>query len=379
MEGSCEAFYLVDYRLHEGIARYAVEHGWHLCPDTTKEKVIPWGWEGDGILAWLGTGDDLAEFVVHARKPTVDFSLRRVHLPFPRVLVDHAGGARLAADHFLSRGFVHFAYYSDVANWAFEENGRAFVRTVAEAGHACSWLCWHRSPAFDTGRMQWKLKRRWLASQLKQAPKPLALFAATDDHAVEVMETCEASGLAVPEQVSIVGVDNALRAVEAMHTPISSIDTNLELLGYRGAELLDQLMRGGKKPKEPIRVPVAGLITRKSSDLIAVPHPGVARSLRFMQEHFQEPIGVDDLVRAACMSRRGFHQAFIEHVGRPPGHELQRFRIEGAKRLLGESDEKMEAIAARCGYQSGNSFWVAFKQATGLTPRQYRVKATGRG
>ena len=49
-----------DYRLHEGIARYAVEHGWHLCPDATKEKVIPWGWEGDGILAWLGAGDDLA-------------------------------------------------------------------------------------------------------------------------------------------------------------------------------------------------------------------------------------------------------------------------------------------------------------------------------
>src|SRR6185295_854056 len=61
-----------DYRLHEGIARFAVEKGWHLCPDTTKEKVIPWGWGGDGILAWLGAGDDLAEFVVHARKPTVD-------------------------------------------------------------------------------------------------------------------------------------------------------------------------------------------------------------------------------------------------------------------------------------------------------------------
>ena len=52
-----------DYRLHRGIERYALEHGWNLSANLAREKVIPWGWEGDGILAWLGAGDDLAEFV----------------------------------------------------------------------------------------------------------------------------------------------------------------------------------------------------------------------------------------------------------------------------------------------------------------------------
>ena len=56
-----------DYRLHQGIEKYAQEHGWHLYADYTREKVIPWGWEGDGILAWLGAGDDLAEFVKSAK------------------------------------------------------------------------------------------------------------------------------------------------------------------------------------------------------------------------------------------------------------------------------------------------------------------------
>jgi LacI family transcriptional regulator len=144
-----------DYRLHEGIAQYAVEHHWHLCPDTTKEKVIPWGREGDGILAWLGSGDDLAEFVVNAHKPTVDFSFRRPHLSFPRVLVDHAEAAHLAAEHFLSRGFTHFIFYSDVENWAYEEDRHAFVQAIARSGHVCQWLCWQHSPAFTPGRMQW--------------------------------------------------------------------------------------------------------------------------------------------------------------------------------------------------------------------------------
>jgi transcriptional regulator GlxA family with amidase domain len=76
------------------------------------------------------------------------------------------------------------------------------------------------------------------------------------------------------------------------------------------------------------------------------------------------------------MSVRSFHQAFVDHLGRPPGRELQRIRIERAKKLLTASDEKMDAIAEMCGYQSGNSFWVAFKQATGMSPKQYQRQST---
>lgn len=363
-----------DHRLHRGIEKYAQEHGWHICPDTTREKVVPWGWDGDGILAWLGTGDDLADFVSHAKKPTVDFSYRRAHLKFPRVLVDHKAVAQLAAEHFITRGHKNFAFYSDVNNWAFEENGRAFVDSIKLAGHECHWLCWHRSPAFNDGQLQWKKKRDWLAGELKRAPKPLALLAATDNHAVEAMEICESLNIAVPEQVSIVGVDDSLLAVEAMHTPISSVDTNLELVGYRGAALLGDLMNGVRVSKEPERIAPAGLIARKSSDLLAVTHPGVARSLKFMAEHCHEPIGVEDLVRSAAMSRRGLHQAFMTQIGRPPGHELQRARIDRAKHLLTSSKEKLETVAAQCGYQSANSFWFAFKKATKLSPKDYREK-----
>ena len=365
-----------DYRLHAGIAKYALEHDWHLCPDTTKEKVIPWGWEGDGILAWLGRGDDLADFVTQARKPTVDFSYRRPHLHYPRVLVDHAAVARLVAENFLSRGHRHFAYYSDVNNWAFEENGRGFLAALQEAGHTGEWICWHRSPNFTDGHLQWKRKRDWLAAALKRLPKPLGLFAATDDHAVEALEICENLGLSVPEEVSIVGTDNSQLAVDAMHTPISSVDTNLELVGYRGAALLDQLMHQKKPARtpEPLRIAPAGLIARKSSDLLAIGHPGVARALRFLMDHCHEAIGVDDLAKAAAMSRRGLHQAFLQEIGRPPGHELQRARLERAKRQLIASNEKLETIGECCGYQSANSFWFAFKNATGLSPKQYREK-----
>src|SRR5262249_32603384 len=152
----------------------------------------------------------------------------------------------------------------------------------------------------------------------------------------------------------------------------SSVDTNLETLGYRGAELLDSLMNGGKPPKAPIRVSAAGLVIRKSSDLLAVQHKGVANSLRYIWEHCHEPIRVDDLVGVAAMSRRGMHKAFMEHLGRTPGQELHRVRIERAKRLLRESTHKVEILASMCGYQSSNSFCIAFKQSVGMSPKQYR-------
>jgi LacI family transcriptional regulator len=361
-----------EHRLHQGIAKYALQAGWHLCADITKEKVIPWGWEGDGILAWLGAGEDLAQFVAEAKLPTVDFSNRRPQLRFPRVLTDHYAAAQLAAEHFISRGFSHFMFYSARDNWAFDEDGNAFVDILKRAGHDCVWIRWHRSPAFTTGHLQWKDKRRWLAAQLKSAPKPLALFAASDDHALEVVETCETTGIAVPEDVSVVGMDNSLPAVDAMRTPISSVDLNFCMLGYRGAELLDRLMHGQPPPPKPIRIPPSGLIARMSSDLLAVNHAGVARSLRYLWDNCHKPIGVDDLAKAAAMSRSGLHQAFLEHIGRPPGSELHRIRIENAKKLLAQSNLKLATIAEMSGYQSANSFWVAFKQSTGISPRQYQ-------
>jgi LacI family transcriptional regulator len=363
-----------DYRLHRGIEKYALEHSWRLSANLAREKAIPWGWEGDGILAWLGEGDDIADFVKRTAKPTVDFSFRRAHLKFPRVLEDHAHAANLVAEHFLSRGFTHFAFYSDTENWSYNERGNGFVNALKQSGNECEWLPWFKAQEYREDRDQWRVKRSWLTAKLKRLPKPLAVFAANDEHAIEVLECCESAGMKVPEEVAIVGAENYLLAPDAMHTPLSSVDTNLELLGYRGAALLDELMDGKRPPKSPIRVPAQGIVTRKSSDLLAVKHKGVANSVRFIWEHAHEPISVKDLVSVAAMSRRGLHKAFLEQIGRTPGQELQRIRIDRAKRLLRETDHKVEVVANMCGYQSANSFCVAFKQAVGHSPKHYRLE-----
>ncbi|MFA6563116.1 MAG: DNA-binding transcriptional regulator [Verrucomicrobiia bacterium] len=361
-----------DYRLHKGIAEYAQEHGWHLSANLARERVIPWGWQGDGVLAWLGAGDDLAEFVESVRRPTVDFSLRRPNPRFARVLQDHAHAARLVADHFLTRGFKNFAFFSDSENWSFDERGRCFVATLKKAGFDCAWIKWHESAAFRSGRQEWLKRRAWLVAQLKRLPKPLAVFAANDHLATDVLESCEAAGLRVPEQVAIVGAGDYLLAAEAMRTPLSSVDINLEEQGYEGAAMLDRLMRGERAPRESLRIPAARVVTRKSSDILAVNEPRVAKALRFIWGHFRESICVDDVARAAAMSRRALHQAFLDHLDRTPGEQIRNVRLEHAKKLLAETNHKVATIAGLSGYQSANSFCVTFTKAEGLSPAAFR-------
>jgi LacI family transcriptional regulator len=366
-----------DYRLHRGIERYAQEHGWSLSTNYARERVIPWGWEGDGILAWLGADNDLAEFVRSAHKPTVDFSLRRCQFRCARVLEDHAHAAQLAAEHLLARRVENFVYYSDNANWTYDERGTAFVAAIKAAGRSCLWLRRHQSQDYRTGRGEWQRRLRWLARSLTPLARPLGVLAANDQHALEVLEACELAGLQVPEQVAVVGVGNYLLAADAMAIPISSVDTNLELLGYRGAATLDELMNGRKPFSRPLRVPAQTLVARKSSDLLAVNHPNVARAVRFIWERARDAINVGDVVQVAAMSRRGLHLAFLRQIGRTPGDEIRRVRLESARRMLRDSDEKVETVAINCGYQSLNSFCVAFKQETGKSPGQFRRESRG--
>jgi LacI family transcriptional regulator len=268
----------------------------------------------------------------------VDMSLRRPQFKCVRVVEDNLHASQIAAQHLLDRRVEQFAFYSDTANWAYDERGTGFTGVIKAAGKNSIWLRRHQAKDFLAGRGEWQRRLHWLAKSLSALPKPLGVLAANDQQALEVLEACELANLSVPETVAIVGVGNYLLAPDAMPTPISSVDTNLELLGYRAAATLDDLMRGGKVPGQLIRVPAKEVVARKSSDLLAISHVNIGRAVRFIWEHAHEPINVADVVRVA---------------------------------------EKVESVAMSCGYQSLNSFCVAFKNATSKSPGQFRREARG--
>ncbi len=364
-----------DQQLHRGIVGYAREARWILDTSMAHYGVLPDHWPADGIVTLLlPRRPDVIAYVRRQRVPVVAMAADVPDLAIPRVLLDNVRIGQLAAQHLLERGFENLAFYqfSDIADVCQREEG--FRQAVQAAGAQYHHLDWHAS-ASRRSRPGWF---EWLKRQLGRLPMPLGVMAQSDNRAAHLLSACEALELAVPEQVAIVGVDNDEYACEFAPVPISSVDSNRQKLAYEAAALLDRLMQGQAPPANPIRIEPRGVVARKSSDILAVPHKAVARALSFIWEHYAEPISVDDVIAASRMSRCGLYRAFEKHVGRSLGDELERKRVEQVKRLLAESNEKLHRVAALSGFSGGEHLSRAFTRAVGVTPSEYR-RARGKG
>ena len=356
--------------MHRGVAKYARDHRWHLTADL--DDPVPKDWDGDGVITHLGAHKQLWCSLSHLDVPIVDLTESRPEICLPRVTVDNTAIGTIAADYFLSRGYRNLAM---VHRWELGVNRKrraAFVGVLRKAGLRCRVLCWQQE--FGERANNRRNRHAILLGWLAKLPKPLAVFAGRDDEAAEVLEACAAVGLNVPEQVSVLGVDNTEVICECASVPLSSIDSNMERVGYEGAALLDQLMSGGASPWEPIYIAPSGVIERRSTDAYAVEHRGVAAALRFIQEHFHARIGVTEVAQAVGMSRSALEKAFREDLARPPAAELQRVRLCHAKQSLRDTDLSISAVAETTGFQTAHNLCRMFRLRLGMTPRQFRAQ-----
>ncbi len=363
-----------DHQLHRGVVRYAREAGWSLDTSMAHYGVLPEYWRGDGVLTLLlPHRDDVLEFARRQTVPVVGLSLDVEDVKVPRVCLDNQRIGQLGAEHLLERGFQNLGFYkfSDICDVRGRQQG--FREAVERAGGHCVSLDWHAA----TRRERRKGWFEWLVKRLCQLPLPIGIMAQSDNRAAQLINACEAAGLAIPDEIAVIGVDNDQYACEFASVPISSVDSARERLAYEGASLLGRLMAGEEPPQTPLKIAPHGVVVRKSSDILAVAHKAVARALGYIWEHFRDPIGVDDVVARCSMSRCGLYRAFEKHVGRSIGAELSRKRVEYAKTLLAESDEKLHRIARLSGFTGGEHFSRAFTRIVGDTPSEYRRRIQG--
>ncbi len=361
-----------DPRFFEAIGRYAKDAGWHLATRSMMEAADPSGWQGDGMLVNDTEAPRLARFIRAQvkKQPTVLFGANHSGISGPCVEEDNVECGRLAAEHFLNRGYRNFAWIC-ISRGKVERDRRAgFVETLATAGQECTEL--KRDVIRGTKEDTWNNRRNWLTAGLKKLPKPLAVFALDDLLAVEVVEVCLDAGIRVPEDVAVMGAGNIEIACDCSPVSISSIDLNFGEMAYRAAELLDHLMAGRRVSKKPIIIPVGRVILRGSTDAIAVTHEGMVKAVEMMERNFHNNIGIADIAKAAGISRRALHYLFAKELRRTPARQLLQIRLDHAKSMLRETDEKIGTIACACGFTSSRNLHRSFVRETGISPQQWR-------
>jgi LacI family transcriptional regulator len=210
-------------------------------------------------------------------------------------------------------------------------------------------------------------------------PRPLAVFAITDDLAADIVSAAALVGLRVPEDVAVLGVQNDELICESLPVSLSSIDNNLEAVGYQAASLLHRhLVHGEPLPDNPVLIAPIGVVERRSTDIFAVRHPDVQMALRFIKQNFRKPIQTEAIVAATSLSQRALYTAFRQVLGLTIHDQVVRERIDLAKRLLLKTDASIESIAADVGFGETRTMYTHFKRDTGAGPKEWRNTNRGR-
>jgi LacI family transcriptional regulator len=366
--------------LLRGIARYQRERApWstYFQPQGLGDPPPPWlaNWRGDGILARIDN-QALAQVVSRSRLPVVNLRGTMADLSFPFIGSDNEAIARLGAEHLLERGFRHFGFCGFARGYhpGLDRRGDCFQRFIEQAGYECQVL---QDPPRKRART-WEQEQEWLARWIAGLPKPVGIMTANDDRGLQVLDACRRVGAAVPDQVAVLGVDNDEYLCGLSLPPLSSIDINSEETGYRAAALLDRLMDGKPPPQRLPEIAPAGVIVRRSTDVLATDDGDVVRAVQFIREHACRPIRATDVFDELSVSRSCLEPRFRNVLGRTIHQEIDRVRIERAKTLLAETSLPIKHIAQQAGFQTVQYLTRAFRRLMRDTPAAFRRRHAGR-
>jgi LacI family transcriptional regulator len=352
-------------REHEPWTVFLPEHGRGTPPLESLSA-----WTGDGVIARIETAATAAVLTKLRRKhgmPVIDVSAGRLLADVPYVETDDAAIARLAADHFFERDFHHFAFLGDDRfRWS-DNRCRAFVEAVAAKGHDVAVFGRRRrsAPVDDDEAVE-----AWLQG----LPKPVALLACYDIRGRQAIDACRRAGIAVPDEVAVLGVDNDDVLCGLASPPLSSVIPDAIGAGRRAAELIEQLMRGGRLERSEWLLPPLGIAGRQSTDVLAIDDGLVVAAVRHIRDHACKGIKVADVARVLHTTRRALENRFTKRLGHTPHEEIARVQFRRVEQLLMETDLSLAVIAARAGFRHTEYMTVAFTRRHGVPPSRWRQR-----
>jgi LacI family transcriptional regulator, galactose operon repressor len=355
-----------------GISRYCNHHGsWiiHLqvlsVHKTLSHSSTNIG-DVDGIIAFSSNFRKNKK-LFQSGIPTIAFTDGTEQFPnIPSIEGDEEAIGKLGAEHLIDRKFKNFAFcgYSGL-NWS-KRRYEGFHERVAKAGF---------KPNLYERRYQIKSQIQIMTTWLKSLPKPLGLMACDDEYVMDIMEVCKKAKIQIPMEVAVLGVDNDSLLCNLSYPPISSVAMASQKAGYEVAALLDKMMKGAEKTvNQKIVIRPSHVVTRLSTNVLAVEDTLVAEALQLIRENAHQRLQAEEVADMLAVSRQFLHKRFRKALGSTVHTEIKNTRNEQIANMLIETDLPIEKIALTLGYADANHLARYFKSVKGIAPSEYRKK-----
>ena len=362
----------------EGIASYALsQNDWRfdlLDPDDLVDaRLIS---QYDGLIVRV-MDDRTAAALAKSKKPVID-TYGRVDSPlFDTIRLDDKAIASMAADCFADHRFENCAFCGFAGPRFSAARCEAFVDAVRRSGRRCfAYEGEESSPLADTFFRNERTDRipdaKALAAWIASLPKPVAVFCCNDIRAFQLLRVCEETGVHVPDDVAVLGVDNDVLLCTFTHPPLSSIDTDPSSLGRRAGEMLAARLEGRARAPRIVSHPPRHVIERASTDIYPFRTPWMSDAMVYIRRNVAKGISARDVIERLGYSHTAVNNAFRAELGTSVHQEILRQRLALACSLLKDTDHSAAKIASETGFLNPQYFSRAFSTAFGKSPDAWR-------
>lgn len=335
------------------------------------EHIHEWG--GDGIIADF---DDMniQRALAGTTKPIVgvggSYSKAADYPAVPYVATDNYALVQAAYEHLKRKGLDRFAFYSvptdEQHRWA-SERENAVKKLTAQDGYDCQIYQGH-----CTRPETWQYAMNRLTDWIESLPKPIGIIAVTDSRARHLLQACEHLGIVVPDNISIIGIDDDDIARFLNRISLSSVTQGCFEMGYKAAKLLHTQLNNIDVGNKRILVPPVGVASRQSTDFKALRDPYVIQAMHYIRRHATRGAKVEQVTDFVGISRSNLEQRFRAERGHSIHTELHNQKLVKACKMLIDTQVNPIEIANICGYPSLQYMYAVFKRHFCQTPKEYR-------
>ena len=370
-----------DLKVVEGIATYAhraANWSLHVEEVATRKRWLSGfhNWNVDGVIA-NSDNPAIASALAESKCPVVAFGTANAPLETaantPYFTTNNETIGRLAGEHLLEHGFRRFAFVghpsASICPWS-QQRLAGFLGCADRAGCPCA--VYSSRP---TNRRNREAAHQALRSWLTSLGTPVGLMACNDRLAQQVLEAARFAGIPVPEEMAVVGVDNDDLLCRLATPPLSSVKNGCAEIGYQAADLLDKVICGQRPLARTFVVEPEGVVTRRSTEILALNDTEVATVLSFIRYNACNGIKVAHVVEASGLSRSVLETRFLSAMGHTIHAEICRVQTQQVKQLLADTALPLKQVARTTGFRSVQYMATVFRRQTGRTPSEYRQRS----